>query len=338
MLGVWVDIVASGVYSPALTSPLVGDGVLGLPSYLDDLAQKGYLAIRVPHAPPTYTVSILDPDPIEFRYYMPPSSSTAITVPIAITRVLAYEGTVNTLYPISDGHSHWEVWWIEDDHFPVPTDTFRLEEGWPQAIEVSFRIDFSDANAAECAGCPMEILLYNGYTFIGPFQAPLVMASSTPLPGNPLAAFDQGCATTKATYMQYITPTVPFSHTHWLGNYDTVTRTFTITATSSQNWAYTYYYGRVGQPFQPAPSLPFTVSVGHGAPGGWPPPCVGISAIHTPSIAITDTLRETFYIAATSTVSPDVQADVTSFAMAPGYQLDEAKFKLYLPLVLRTRN
>ncbi len=67
-LDIWVDVAASGVYSPALKSGLLAldwlrsdDEVEPLPPFLDELAEKGYLAIRVPHAPPTYTTSSLVP-------------------------------------------------------------------------------------------------------------------------------------------------------------------------------------------------------------------------------------------------------------------------------------
>jgi hypothetical protein len=155
---------------------------------------------------------------------------------------------------------------------------------------------------------------------------------------NPLAVFDQGCGNKFGTYLQYITPTVPFTHTHWLGNYDTMTtttttRTFTITASSSQGWDYTYYYG---SPPQRAPGLPFTVVVHSADPShSSETPCMNISAVYTPTIPVTSRVRETFILRATSVVSPEVQAEITSVALAPGYQLDEGGFKLYLPLVLR---
>jgi hypothetical protein len=334
------------VYSPALTGgPLsldwlkASDEVKPLPSFLDELAEKGYLAIRVPHAPPSYPPSHIVPGifgspAVEFKYYSPPDAPAATTVSVAVTRVLTYETIVNARYPISDGKSHWEVWWIQGDQFPIPTGTFRLKDGGAgnEAIEVALRIDVGSGDPYECAGVPVELLLYNGYTFIGPFKAPLTFPWADP--GNPLAMFDQGCEQF-GTYLQYITPTVPFTHTHWLGNYDTVTRTFTINATSSQGWAYTYYYGREDQPLQRASGLPFTVVVGPGDPGYPPPPCVNISAVYTPTIPVTSKVRETFTLRATSVVSPAVQAEITSVALAPGYQLDEGGFKLYLPLVLR---
>jgi len=347
ILDIWIDVRAAGVYSPALTGgPLAldwlkaGDAVKPLPSYLDELAQKGYLAIRVPHAPPAYTSSSLipgipssgSPHAVEFNYYSPPDVITRTTAPVTVTRVLTYEDIVNAKYPINDGKSHWEVWWVQGNQFPIPADTFRLKDEWPPPIAVKFRVDVgSGGNASSLAGQMVEVLLYNGYTFIGPFRAPLVIEFSLSKPNNPPVVFDQACGYF-ATYLQYITPTAPFTHTHFLGNYETKARTYTITASSSQGWAYTYYYG---SPSQRAPGLPFTVTVGAGT--GDFPECIQISAICTPTIPVTSTVRETFTITATSTVSPTtVWASATSVALAPGYQLnEEGGFKLYLPLVLR---
>jgi hypothetical protein len=65
--------------------------------------------------------------------------------------------------------------------------------------------------------------------------------------------------------------------------------------------------------------------------------CLGLLAVYTPTIAVTDTLRETFVVTATSTVSPTtVRAEAVSVALAPGCQLDEGGgYSIYLPLVLR---
>jgi hypothetical protein len=345
-VNVWVDVMASGVFSPALTSPptaLVsledGDQEQGLPAYLDDLAQKGYVAIRVPHAPPDYNESSLvpgisstSPEAVEFTYYMPPDATDETTIVVPIKRVTAYETIVNQRYPITDGKSHWEVWWIDDDKFPVPDGTFRLKKGWPEPFEVMFRIDFgAGADATVCAGCPFELLVYNGYTFIGPFHIPLIIEYlNPPPPGNPLVTFDMQCD--EASRVQYISPMQRFTHTHWLGNYDLVTRTFTVTADSSQGWAYGYYYGEQGEALSRADGKPFTVTLGPGSIYG-SPECMAIAAVFTPTITVSDTLRETLSLSATSVVSPEVQASTASVALAPGYQLDEeaAGNRTYLP-------
>jgi hypothetical protein len=127
---------------------------------------------------------------------------------------------------------------------------------------------------------------------------------------------------------------VPFTHVLWLESYDTVTRTFTIAASSSENWGYTYYYRESDQAAPvPVAGAPFTVTVGPKPAHGWPDAgCMGLMAVHTPTIAVTDRMRETFTITATSTISPEVQATTYSFAFAPSYQLNEG-FRVYLPVV-----
>jgi hypothetical protein len=140
------------------------------------------------------------------------------------------------------------------------------------------------------------------------------------------------------TILQYITPTVPFTHAHCLENWDTVTRTFTINASSSQGWDYAYYWqgSEAGATPNPAGDLPFTVEVGP-PPNAWDPGCLGLLAVYTPTIAVTDARRETFVVTATSTVSPTtVRAEAVSVALATGYQLDEGGgYSIYLPLVVR---
>jgi hypothetical protein len=273
------------------------------------------------------------PNAVEFTYYMPPDAANRTTIVVTPTRVVTYETIVNQKYPITDGRSHWEVWWIQGDRLPVPTGTFRLKNSWPQALEVAFQIDFgAGASALACAGCPVELLVYNGYTFIGPYSAPLVIFGAPP----PFLAFDSSWVCGEASRLQYISPTVRFTHTHGLANYELFTRTYTITASSSQGWAYKYYYyAKPGEAGNLAPGIPFQVTIGPGRSWGTPE-CMRIEAVFTPTIAATSTVRETFMLSATSTVSPEVRADTVSMALAPGYQLnEEGEIGTYLPLILR---
>ncbi len=337
---VWVDVQASGIYTPTSTGRLLSQSDGSLPSYLDELAARGYIAIRVPHAPPTYTPSSLVPgvsmneNAVEFRYYSPPDAAVATTVPVTVTRIPAYETIVNQRYP-TDGHSHWEVWWIEGDRFPIPSAPFQLKAEWPQALEIMFRIDLgSGVDAFDCAGCAVEYLLYNGYTFIGPFHSVLNLEGAPS--GNPAFAFDSHCDF--ATRLHDLEPGESFTDTHWLENYDALARTFTVDVSSAQDWPYTYYYGEEGQPLQAAPGLPFTVTV-DAAPSGWPyAGCMRIVAVGAPTLGITDTMRETLIYSATSAVYPGVYAETFSVALAPAYELSEGieyDFAVYLPLVMR---
>ncbi|MBU1879510.1 MAG: hypothetical protein KJ734_11215, partial [Chloroflexi bacterium] len=263
------------------------------------------------------------------------------TVPISVTRRADLEAIVNARFPIADGHSHWEVWWLPPgETFPIPNQPFRLDpEDWPPPLALAFEIDFVDASGLNCAGCPMEVLAYNGYVFVGPYQTALRLLNIEV--HTPLVAFGADCGWGTSglfpTNGQYITPTVPFTHVLCLENWDTVARTFTIDAASSQGWDYAYYYQEADGSGVPVPvaGVPFTVPVsewGGGLPGG-----TNLLAVATPPIAITDTMRETLTVNATSTISPEVHASTVSFALAPGYTLDEggAQYHLYLPLVLR---
>jgi hypothetical protein len=347
---VWIELGETGVFTPTSQQSAFIFVASSLPTYLDELGAKGYVAIRVPHVPPTYTESSLvpgippwEPNPVTFSYYSPPSTDTLTTVPVSVTRHVDLEEIVDQNFPIADGHSHWEVWWLPPgESFPIPDEPFRLDAGsWPPPLGLRFRIDFVDGGAYPCAGCPVEVLFYNGYVFIGPYQAELRYTD----PGGPLdpaVTFGAHCNYEATPLMpsvvQYITPTVPFSHTYCLENWDTTTRTFTIDTASSEIWNYQYYYRATGVGATPVPvaGTPFTVEVGPYI--GWAPGMLGLLAVNIPTLAITDTLRESLAVTATSILSPEVQASAVSFALAPGYTLNETglRYELYLPLVLNT--
>ncbi len=320
------------------TVPVTWPAVMG---EIPVLEEQGYLAVRIPHAPPTYTASTILSPTVYVSYYSPPETTTVTTVPITVTHRDEYLDKVNARFPISDDHSHWEVWWLpEGETFPIPEEPFRVQAGdWPNTVQTHLFLDFGEGvDASNCAGCPLEGVLYNGYTFIGPFDTVLTFGDEGfGLPGNPRAAFGAHCGHPSAAQM--ITPTVPFTHVHWLENYDTAERVFTITADSSQGWSYTYYYTAPAQSeLLLATGLPFTVTAGPQS-GYIHPGCVGIMAVHTPTISSDDKMRETFTLTATSTLSPEVRAYTHSFAFAPAYTLnehgDDYHFYIYLPLVLR---
>jgi hypothetical protein len=350
--GVWVEFMETGVYTPTTTAHgLSLQTPYGeIPPLLDELAEKGYVAIRVPHAPPTYTTSSLlpgippwEPNAVVFSYYAPPSATELTTVTIPITRRAEYEAVVNSRYPIEDGQSHWEVWWLpEGEEFPIPNEPFRLDgDSWPPPLGLRFRIGFVDADAHVCAGCPAEVLGYNGYVFIGPYEIALRYTDSTDY-HEPLVSFGGHCGYESealfSTFGTIMSPTVPFTHVHCLENWDSVARTFTVTSSSSQGWDYTYYSQTTDAGAMPVPvgDPPFTVQVGP-PPDSSTPGCLGLLAVYTPDITLSDTMRETFRFTATSVVSPEVQASAVSFALAPGYELNElGQYHIYLPLVLRS--
>lgn len=352
LVDVWIEFGETGTFSPTTTAEgtviTTDDGQTI--SFLNDLATKGYIAIRVPHAPPTYTTSLLRPgnvgesNAVRFSYYSPPGAASRTTVVVSVTRRLDLESIVNAQYPIADGQSHWEVWWLPPgEKFPIPDQPFRLQaDDWPPPLALAFQIDFVDALGDVCDGCPMDVLANTGYVFVGPYKSALRFGN---VGGDPLVAFGVHCGYNleelTPTVGQYISPTVPFTQVFCLENWEAGwSRTFTIDATSSQGWNYTYYYQATdGSAPVPAGSPPFVVTVDP-PPDTWEPGMLGLLAVHTPAIAVTDTLRETLTVTATSTVSPEVRASIVSFALAPGYTLNESAIEydhfLYLPLAFRS--
>jgi hypothetical protein len=339
-IGVALDIGLTGVVTPTTTTS----------GMFDDLAAKGYVGVRVPHMPPAYTASSLiggmkGLPAVEFSYWpvtktipmtAPSAAAIRTTVPVTVVRRTDLESTVNSRWPITDGRSHWEVWWLPPgDQFPIPDQPFELKDEWPQPIEITFRIDFgAGADASLCAGCPIEVVAYNGYAFIGPYTSQIVLEDTPSPAGNPLVGFGARCGS--PSLVQEITSTVPFTQTHWLESYDTVARTYTLNAASSRGWAYTYYYQIGANPPVAVAGPPFNVTLGP-KPDDWPwATCAQIMAVYTPTLAATDAVRETFNITATSTVSPTVRASSVSFTLGPAYTLNEGGgYRVLLPLVLK---
>lgn len=347
---VFFEFDITGTFTPAEELALQG-GDYEMPPILDELAEKSFLAIRVPHAPPTYPVSSLIPgltdvntETIIFNYYSPPSTTTVTSVPVSVTRRTEYEPQVNQRYPIQDGKSHWEVWWLpEGDGFPNPGGPFRLDgDAFPEPVQARFRIDYGGAEALACAGCPLEILFFNGYVYLGPHKA-AVRYLFTPEPSPPFITFGPHCggdlAPTVATIMS---PTVPYTFTYCLENWDPVTRTYSIDAVSYRSWDYDLHTQEDEPDSLPVPvdSLPFTVTIG-ALHGGASPGTMGVVAVHTPTFTISDTRREQLVLMARSVVSPEVEASGFSLAVPVWYQLDEkgpeSGYVVYLPLVLREK-
>jgi len=294
-------------------------------SILDEFGEKGYFAFRVPHAPPTYTVSSIISPTLSLTYYAPPTSTTSAVTTTIFTRRTEYESAVNAAYPIADGKTHWEAWWLPDGRaFPIPDEPFRTEG---RSVQFNYQIDLGDdVNAADCAGCPLAYLIWNGYTFIGPFQEFIVLSA-----GDPSVTFDLCGQPSVPTALWDIRPTEPITHEHCLENDDSLAHTFNLDFSSSQNWNYQYYTqaNRVGA--DPVPLVENQVSLA--AYGS-----VRILAVVTPPVSEDDTMRETFTVRATAQEDPTMWATASSLALAPSYQLNEgggAQYTIYLPLVIR---
>jgi uncharacterized repeat protein (TIGR01451 family) len=331
---IWHEVGVTGIFTPTGSGGRAGFEIEGLDiqaaaiqdwaTMFDEVVEKGYLAVRVPHAPPTYTTSAIITPSVEFSYYSPPATTTMTTVSISVTRRAEYEPAVNARYPITDGQSHWEVWWIPEGYDPpIPDEPFRLEgDEWPVPAAVEYIIDLGDADGRVCNGRHIDYLVYNGYVFIGPFRTTITYP--TEVPGGPLVEFDHCYGVSKPTIAQGITPTVPFTHEHCLINLDEIEHTYTLEWTSSENWNYTFYTRAnedgsvpallVGNQINLEP-YDFDISAHDDE--------VQILAVLTPPITTDDSMRETLFLTATSVISPDVQAIAYSFAFAPSYQLDE---------------
>lgn len=369
-LRVWVDIMLSGVYSPAMNSPLAyvtrpaASGTeLPVPPLLNELAEKGYVALRVPDLG-AQASRVISPV-ITLNYFSPPDAPTRTSVPITVTRWISQEAAVTARFG-TDGRSHWEVWRVPPgDRLPIPNTTFELRREWPAPLAVEFAMDFgTGSNASDAFGLPAAYALYNGYNFIGPVETIIAGEEWPYTPNQPMVAFGGRCGLaglTGPTVAPIISPTLPFSHVLCLENYDTVSRTYDITASSSQGWSYQYYYRTPTQlqtlpaggdvpggnasyqqsylaprQLQPVPGLPFSVTAGP-ATSDFPwAGLVNIIAVYTPTVGLDDTVRETLMVTATSVISPTVRATGTGLALGQNYRLDETGgFRMYLPVILR---
>ena len=343
-LQVWIDLGFSGIYTPtqgSQTTWLPWQALAqrtSVETLLDEVADKGYFALRVPDLL-GQTTRIVSPT-VNLNYYSPPDSPTRTSVPITVTRLVTYEAGLTSRFG-TDGQSHWEAWWLPPGaRFPLPSSPVRFREDvYPTPVSIEFRLYFGPgSNSRDAIGRKAYWAMYNGYTFIGPIEKTIVAEEPPGPTAGPLVAFGGRCnnALLEArTLVQEIQPDVPFTHTFCLENYDTVTRIFTIDASSSQDWPYAYRY-RSGAGSGVAGGLPFTVSAGP-ATSLFPfAGVVNVHAVYTPTIASAETFRETLAITATSVVSPSVQARDYSFALAPSYQLNEgSSFSIYLPVILR---
>jgi hypothetical protein len=230
------------------------------------------------------------------------------------------------------------VWWLpKGNTFPVPAAPFTLGKkniAHQDTLRLRFRINFGQGvNAVACAGCPLQIVFYDGRRFATMYEQPIHFADTTgPLPGNPRVTFGPHC--TPISFAQIISPTVAYTHTLALENWDTASRTYTITASSTQAWPYRYYTaaGTAG-PLVPVQGPPFTVTLA--AASTYTPGCYRLMAVYTPTQAMPSTVSEAWVVTATSRLSPTIQAVGRSFALGPDIdQTIGGAFTLYLPIIL----
>ncbi|MBU1661636.1 MAG: hypothetical protein KKD28_09205, partial [Chloroflexi bacterium] len=99
---VWYAIKASGVFTPTNGSEpgeYVMDGVdhdipANWEAMFHEVEEKGFMAIRVPHVPPTYTLSSIYSTTVEIQYYSPPTATTATVVTPTLNRRVDLEPMV----------------------------------------------------------------------------------------------------------------------------------------------------------------------------------------------------------------------------------------------------
>jgi len=286
---------ATGIYTPATTASVLR------PVFQD----HGYLAIKVPHPSPTCTGKIVRTgaySPTAFFYYpstVPLDQRTVYTVPLEFRDDLT--PTVEAKYP-SGPDAHWEVLWSERGYeWPEPDETMENPE-----VQLDYYFDFC---GAPCWGCDFEYLLCLGSFCYGPTPERIVRwdGEGALVDFHPMA-------------WQVVTPTVRFTHTNELCNFDNITHTYNLTYTSSRNWTYTIYPAN-------------TITLGPAPP--WWGECKDVELAFTTTE--TDT-KETVLITATSQLTPSVYAEVVNVAITPWYPITYEpvlRFRLYLPLVMR---
>lgn len=303
---------------------------------LDLLAGSALVAIRVPHEPPTYTVSSISGATASF-YYFDLLQQRTVQRPITLTRRVEYEGAMNQRFPITDGRSHWETWWLPPDgRLPIPPGGFRN----PQVF-VTVGFSYPGGGFAPCPGCTIDVVLSNGGLFLVPFEQKVdYYGYNGASQREGLAQFASCGFAVRESVLLEITPGSPFTVTHCLQNNDTLTHTYDLRTSSSQGWDYTYLLQTGTRPEDTTPLTSTQVTLaGRSAFGG---NTVGILAVYTPTAAISPTVQETFAITATSPLSP-TQVTAHAQTLVFGVNFDPtagaitATRRAFLPMVARHR-
>ncbi len=343
-LHLFLDVFTTGVFTPTEDGHVILDGQT-IPAAIDlnELAAKGYVAVRVPHAPPTFLTSTLQAGLAQgapgahFTYFSPPGSLLPIAVPVTLTRHISLEQSINARFPITDGASHWEVWWLADGaQFPIPAAPFRLDATQSTPLSLQFKVDFGADAATTCHGCPYEYLFFDGATLHGPFAGTVAVDS---IVSTPVARFGTECTHQEPSIstrpVALLTPGQPFTFTYCLENYDNNAHTFAITAHSQQAWGYTFYSQTVGVPAEPAlvGSAPFQVLTP--GKGQFWPGMLAIHAVFTPTFAVDASIMEALELRATSLVSPTMTTAGVAFGASLSFTPSTPEEMLYLPVITR---
>ncbi len=171
----WIDIGVTGVFTPStspvatLPLPTVAGYLRPLQLSLDDFADKGYVALRVPNL--GAQASRVETPTLTLNYYSPPDAPARTSATITATRWVTYEADVSSRFG-TDSQSHWEVWRVPPgERVPLQSGPYRLKDELPPPIAIEFGIDFGPGtNGRDAIGRQVAYAVNNGYLFIGPMQ------------------------------------------------------------------------------------------------------------------------------------------------------------------------
>src|SRR5262249_8324341 len=94
------------------------------PSWLQTLTDNGFLAIGVPNLPVSNVSGTIASSSVQINYDDIGRKTNILEVR-RLARRSAYEPKVNADFPMLDGQSHWETWWLsKDQSFPAPSGAF----------------------------------------------------------------------------------------------------------------------------------------------------------------------------------------------------------------------
>ncbi|MBN1814201.1 MAG: hypothetical protein JXA14_20350 [Anaerolineae bacterium] len=281
--------------------------------FADVFEEHGYLAIKVPEpsgCPNSHIVRTGEYSPTAHLYYWV-TPTDRYTVPLTFRDDLV--SGVESRYPSGNDH-HWEVLWHKSGwNWPVQSGYFEEPE-----LHLVYHFDFCGDT---CWGCDFAYLICAGSVCDGPFPERIVTDG-----GHGVLADFYPMA------WQVVSPTVPFTNTNMLCNFDTISHTYDLTYTSSAGWDYTIYT-RDNDTSPPVQANTVEIE-----------PCdhfYDTECKYVDLVATTDEwdARDQLLIEATSQISPtEAHAEALNVVITPGYDYAEVEYDefIYLPLVLRS--
>ncbi len=139
-----------------------------------------------------------------------------------------------------------------------------------------------------------------------------------------------GCS--RDTLVDEIQPSVPMTIEHCLVNHTEASQPISLAYSSTQGWNYTVYTQTRVYGSKPVLLAGNQITLG---PYMTHDDSLRILSVLTPTIAITDTMRETYTVKATSMLTPSISASAYALLLAPEYHLNERDRQVYIPLLSR---